>query len=52
MTDNDLINKSSHSSLVDTLQSLLDMNMIPIVNGNDAVAAESDTSSTVRTSNT
>ena len=43
LTDQDLMNHRSQSDLITTLKSLLDMRMIPILNGNDAVAADDST---------
>ena len=43
LTDQDLMNHHRQSDLVTALNSLLDMRMIPILNGNDAVAIEDST---------
>ena len=40
LTDQDLMNHHRQSDLVTALNSLLDMRMIPILNGNDAVAID------------
>ena len=45
LTGNDLQHESSQSSLLNTMNSLLGMKMVPVLNGNDVVAPDPTISS-------